>query len=55
MRATGTCEHALDLSGEMTARGAERLSGRINNFFYKNVICIGVLWWYMIYCAWSST
>jgi len=27
----------------------------INNFFYKNVICIGVLWWFMFYCAWSST
>ena len=27
---------------------------RINNFFYKNIVCIGVLWWYQIYCAWSS-
>ena len=27
---------------------------RIVNFFYKNIICIGVLWWFMIYCGWSS-
>ena len=27
---------------------------RIVNFFYKNIVCIGILWWYMIYCAWSS-
>ncbi|KAI0256565.1 phospholipid-translocating P-type ATPase [Lactifluus subvellereus] len=32
-----------------------RNGNMINNFFYKNVICIGVLWWFMIYCAWSST
>ncbi|KIY50739.1 phospholipid-translocating P-type ATPase [Fistulina hepatica ATCC 64428] len=27
----------------------------IVNFFYKNIICIGILWWFQIYCAWSST
>lgn len=27
---------------------------RILNFFYKNIVCIGVLWWFQIYCAWSS-
>lgn len=27
----------------------------ILNFFYKNIVCIGVLWWFQIYCAWSST
>jgi len=28
---------------------------RIVNFFYKNVVCIGVLWWFQIYNAWSSS
>ncbi|KAG6836177.1 hypothetical protein H0H93_010616 [Arthromyces matolae] len=28
---------------------------RILNFFYKNIVCIGVLWWFQIYCGWSST
>jgi phospholipid-translocating ATPase len=27
---------------------------RILNFFYKNIVCIGVLWWFQIYCGWSS-
>ncbi|KAI0636462.1 phospholipid-translocating P-type ATPase [Trametes polyzona] len=31
-----------------------RNGNMIVNFFYKNIICIGVLWWYMIYCGWSS-
>jgi phospholipid-translocating ATPase len=31
-----------------------RNGNMINNFFYKNIICIGVLWWFMFYCAWSS-
>ncbi|TFK89441.1 phospholipid-translocating P-type ATPase [Polyporus arcularius HHB13444] len=31
-----------------------RNGNMIVNFFYKNVICIGVLWWFQIYCAWSS-
>jgi len=26
----------------------------INNFFYKNIVCIGVLWWFQIYAAWSA-
>ncbi|KIJ29370.1 hypothetical protein M422DRAFT_76759 [Sphaerobolus stellatus SS14] len=26
----------------------------IINFFYKNIIWIGVLWWFQIYCAWST-
>jgi phospholipid-translocating ATPase len=26
----------------------------IVNFFYKNLVCIGVLWWFQIYCGWSS-
>jgi phospholipid-translocating ATPase len=30
-------------------------SNRILNFFYKNIVCIGVLWWFQIYCFWSST
>ena len=30
------------------------LSRRIVNFFYKNIVCIGVLWWFQIYCGWSS-
>ncbi|KAI0053960.1 phospholipid-translocating P-type ATPase [Auriscalpium vulgare] len=31
-----------------------RNGNMITNFFYKNIICIGVLWWYQIYCGWSS-
>lgn len=31
-----------------------RNGNMIINFFYKNIICIGVLWWFQIYCAWSS-
>jgi phospholipid-translocating ATPase len=27
---------------------------RILNFFYKNIVCVGVLWWFQIYCGWSS-
>ncbi|KAJ3822147.1 phospholipid-translocating ATPase [Lentinula raphanica] len=27
----------------------------ILNFFYKNVVPTGVLWWFQIYCAWSAT
>jgi phospholipid-translocating ATPase len=27
---------------------------RITNFFYKNMVFIGVLWWFQIYCGWSS-
>ncbi|KAI6045617.1 hypothetical protein EDC04DRAFT_2865155 [Pisolithus marmoratus] len=26
----------------------------IVNFFYKNIVCIGVLWWFQIHCGWSS-
>ncbi|EJD02206.1 phospholipid-translocating P-type ATPase [Fomitiporia mediterranea MF3/22] len=31
-----------------------RNGNMIVNFFYKNIICIGCLWWFMIYCGWSS-
>ncbi|KAF9532881.1 phospholipid-translocating ATPase [Crepidotus variabilis] len=31
-----------------------RNSTMILNFFYKNIVCIGVLWWFQIYCGWSS-
>ncbi|KAG9318662.1 hypothetical protein JVU11DRAFT_755 [Chiua virens] len=24
------------------------------NFFYKNIVAVGVLWWFQIYCGWSS-
>ncbi|KAJ3785724.1 phospholipid-translocating ATPase [Lentinula aff. detonsa] len=27
----------------------------ILNFFYKNVVPTGILWWFQIYCAWSAT
>jgi len=27
----------------------------IVNFFYKNIVCISVLWWFQIYCGWSSS
>ena len=32
-----------------------RNSNMIVNFFYKNIMGIGVLWWFQIYCAWSTT
>ena len=32
-----------------------RNSGMILNFFYKNIIGTGVLFWFMIYCGWSTT
>ncbi|EJD53100.1 phospholipid-translocating P-type ATPase [Auricularia subglabra TFB-10046 SS5] len=32
-----------------------RNGNMIVNFFYKNLICIGVLFWFQIYCQWSST
>ncbi|KAK2466652.1 hypothetical protein APHAL10511_000910 [Amanita phalloides] len=32
-----------------------RNGNMILNFFYKNIVCIGVLWWFQIYAAWSST
>ncbi|WVQ68754.1 uncharacterized protein L199_006963 [Kwoniella botswanensis] len=32
-----------------------RNSSMILNFFYKNIIGIGVLFWYMIFCGWSTT
>lgn len=32
-----------------------RNSTMICNFFYKNVVGIGILFWYMIYCGWSTT
>ncbi|KAK7455126.1 hypothetical protein VKT23_010997 [Stygiomarasmius scandens] len=31
-----------------------RNANMILNFFYKNIVCIGVLWWFQIYDAWSS-
>lgn len=31
-----------------------RNGNMIVNFFYKNIIAIGVLWWFQIYCGWSS-
>ncbi|KAL0067071.1 hypothetical protein AAF712_005858 [Marasmius tenuissimus] len=31
-----------------------RNGNMILNFFYKNIICIGVLWWFQIYCGWSA-
>ncbi|KAJ4478456.1 phospholipid-translocating ATPase [Lentinula aciculospora] len=27
----------------------------ILNFFYKNIVPTGILWWFQIYCAWSAT
>ncbi|KAG9001427.1 hypothetical protein FRB94_004792 [Tulasnella sp. JGI-2019a] len=33
----------------------QRNGNMIVNFFYKNIVCIGVLWWFQIYCAWSTT
>ncbi|CAE7183194.1 unnamed protein product, partial [Rhizoctonia solani] len=32
-----------------------RNSNMILNFFFKNIVCIGVLWWFQIYCGWSTT
>ncbi|TFK63348.1 phospholipid-translocating P-type ATPase [Pluteus cervinus] len=31
-----------------------RNGNMIVNFFYKNIVCIGVLWWFQIYDGWSS-
>lgn len=31
------------------------LFDRIVNFFYKNIVCITVLFWFQIYCQWSTT
>ncbi|KAF9261452.1 phospholipid-translocating P-type ATPase [Marasmius fiardii PR-910] len=31
-----------------------RNGNMIVNFFFKNIVCIGVLWWFQIYCGWSS-
>jgi len=31
-----------------------RNGNMIVNFFHKNIVCIGVLWWFQIYCAWSA-
>ncbi|KDQ06150.1 hypothetical protein BOTBODRAFT_39791 [Botryobasidium botryosum FD-172 SS1] len=31
-----------------------RNSNMILNFFYKNIVGIGVLWWFQIYCGWST-
>ncbi|KAG8905995.1 hypothetical protein FRB99_007852 [Tulasnella sp. 403] len=33
----------------------QRNGNMIVNFFYKNIVCISVLWWFQIYCAWSTT
>lgn len=32
-----------------------RNASMICNFFYKNIVGMGVLFWYMIYCGWSTT
>lgn len=32
----------------------ERNGTMILNFFYKNIVYIGVLWWFQLYCGWST-
>ncbi|KAJ7080403.1 hypothetical protein B0H15DRAFT_1025227 [Mycena belliarum] len=32
-----------------------RNGNMILNFFYKNIVCIGVLWWFQLYNGWSSS
>ncbi|KAF7295629.1 Phospholipid-transporting ATPase [Mycena indigotica] len=32
-----------------------RNGNMILNFFFKNIVCIGVLWWFQIYNGWSSS
>ncbi|KAJ7481094.1 phospholipid-translocating ATPase [Mycena galericulata] len=32
-----------------------RNANMILNFWYKNIVCIGVLWWFQIYNAWSAS
>ncbi|TFK36361.1 hypothetical protein BDQ12DRAFT_686784 [Crucibulum laeve] len=32
----------------------QRNGNMILNFFYKNIVCIGILWWFQIYDGWSS-
>ncbi|KAK7694056.1 hypothetical protein QCA50_003632 [Cerrena zonata] len=31
-----------------------RNGNMIANFFYKNIVCVGSLFWFMFYCGWSS-
>ncbi|KAF8447755.1 hypothetical protein L210DRAFT_940528 [Boletus edulis BED1] len=31
-----------------------RNGNMIINFFYKNIVAVGALWWFQIYCGWSS-
>ncbi|KAK0464027.1 phospholipid-translocating ATPase [Armillaria novae-zelandiae] len=31
-----------------------RNENMILNYFYKNIVCIGILWWFQIYCGWSA-
>lgn len=31
-----------------------RISKMILTFFYKNIVPVGVLWWFQIYSAWSG-
>ncbi|KAF8315252.1 phospholipid-translocating ATPase, partial [Clavulina sp. PMI_390] len=32
-----------------------RNGNMILNFFYKNIVGVAVLWWFQIYCGWSTT
>ncbi|EGO21270.1 hypothetical protein SERLADRAFT_351381 [Serpula lacrymans var. lacrymans S7.9] len=32
-----------------------RNGNMILNFFYKNIVCTVALWWFQIYCGWTST
>lgn len=57
---TPTCSFPFTVC-RSSAAGSTRLilsslfSSRILNFFYKNIIGVGVLFFFQIYCAWSST
>lgn len=51
MRAMETCKlFLLDRS----ERSVNLARCRIINFFYKNIVAVGTLWWFQIYCGWSS-
>lgn len=50
--------HAME---QCTSKSQQRLEpimnsiNRILNFFYKNVVATGVLWWFQIYNGWSGS
>lgn len=47
----------MELCEDRTAvehRASNECLARILNFFYKNIVPVGVLWWFQIYDGWSA-